>query len=962
MNKRLVITFLSLLLAVRVVAQTATLVEKVEAQPGKAIIAYEKYKLPNGLTIIVHEDHSDPLVHLMVSYHVGSARELPGKSGFAHFFEHMLFQGSEHVGDEEHFKIISNAGGEVNGNTTRDRTVYIQTFPSNFTETGLWMEADRMGFLLGAFTQKKFEIQRSTVKNEKDQRYTVPYGFLMEVKDQNLYPQTHPYSWPVIGYVDDLDRADSNDLRNFFLRWYGPNNATVIVSGDADAKQVVQWCEKYFGSFAPCPEVKKQRVAPVTIPETRFANYFDDKASVPVIYATWPAAAAYSNDEAALDVLSQLLGGGKSSLLYKRFVESELALQANAANNPMTAMNHELAGEFSITLAGYPMSDVNFLRRKMFGLVDSFDIIGFSDDDLERVKNDIVSNYYGVFESVESKASLLNEYNYMLEGKSFNIQDDIDRYRRVTREDVSRVYRRYLKNRGASVVIIEPNPRKYTDPNYQPTSYQSYNPNANLKPNTAEAEYAGLTYKRPVDDFDRAKMPIPSSAKPVTIPSLSREKLSNGVEIAVSQSTESPLVFMSFNIDGGHLLEGSTIKNGTAAMTAEMMSEGTASRSSEKISQELEKLGSSINFGAGATSSNITVACLRENLDKTMEILEDMLFHPAFPKTEFDRNKKQSLEQFNFIKNNRSQAASNAWSALMYSGTPLATMSSGMQKDVEKLTIEDLKAFHAKYYAPELTKVVVVGNVSREEAMKALSFLNNWKQTGVAAPALPNLPKWESNHIFMVDFPNSEQSEIRIGFNALPYDANGIYFRSTLMNFPLGGNFNSRINLNLREEKAWTYGSRAGFTPAYKSLPGNWVFGSSVRASATDSAIVEVVKEVNKFKQEGMTDEEFNFTRNSVLANQALEFESNMQKSGFIYNILNRNLPEDYTRQQEQVLKSITKDELNQLAAQNLNTDRMVILVVGDAATLKPKLEKLGYGKVQMLDAFGQGKWKMNSK
>jgi zinc protease len=598
----------------------------------------------------------------------------------------------------------------------------------------------------------------------------------------------------------------------------------------------------------------------------------------------------------------------------------------------------------------------------MFALVDSFDIIGFGDDDLERVKNDIVSSYYGVFESVESKASLINEYTYIQEGKAFNLQDDIDRYRRVTREDVLRVYRRYLKNRGASVVIIEPDPRKFTDPNFKPTSYQSVNPNANVKSTSADAEYAGLTYKRPVDAFDRALMPAATAAKPVTIPSLSREKLSNGLEIAVSQSTESPLVFMSFNIDGGHLLEGSIVKNGTASMTAEMMSEGTTSRSSEKISQELEKLGSSINFGAGNTGTNISVACLRENLDKTMEILEDMLFNPAFPKTEFDRNKKQSLEQFNFIKNNRSQAASNAWSALMNAGTPLATMASGMQKDVEKLTIADLKAFHAKYYAPELTKVVVVGNVSQEEAMKALSFLNKWKTTGAAAPAVPTLPKWESNHVFMVDFPNSEQSEIRIGFNALPYDASGEFFRSTLMNFPLGGNFNSRINLNLREEKAWTYGSRGGFTPAYKNLSGNWIFSSSVRASATDSAIVEVVKEINNFKQGGMTAEEFNFTRNSVLANQALEFESNMQKSGFIYNILNRNLPDDYTRQQEQVLKGITMDELNQLAAKYLSTDRMVILVVGDAATLKPRLEKLGYGKVQMLDAFGQGKWTMKGK
>ena len=960
--KKLSILLLVCLSAFGLYGQTAQLIEKVEAQPGKAIIPFEKYKLPNGLTIIVHEDHSDPIVHLMVSYHVGSARELPGKSGFAHFFEHMLFQGSEHVADEEHFKIISNAGGEVNGNTTRDRTVYIQTFPSNFTETGLWMEADRMGFFLGAFTQKKYEIQRSTVKNEKDERYSGPYGFLQEVKDQNLYPPNHPYSWPVIGYVDDLDRVDSNDLKNFFLRWYGPNNATIVVSGDADAKQVVQWCEKYFGSFNRCPEIKKQRVSPVIIPESRFATFYDGKASVPVIMASWPGPPVYTNDEPALDILSQLLGGGKSSPLYKRFVEAEIALQANASNNPMTNFNHELAGEFAITIAGYPMSDVNFLRKRMFAVVDSFDIIGFSDEDLERVKNDLISNFYGIFESVESKAAVLNEYNYLMEGKSFNIQDDIERYRRVTREDILRVYRRYIKAKGASVVIVEPDPRRYTDPNFKPKPYESFNPNAGLTNPALEAEYQGLKYVRPVDNFDRSVMPKAGPAKPVTIPALYKEKLSNGVEIAGAESFESPLVFMSFNIDGGHLVEGTTVKNGTANMTADMMGEGTKNRSGEQLSKDLEKLGSSIFFSAGTTSTNVSVSCLKENLDATMAILEDMLFNPAFPKTEFDRTKKQTLESFNFMKNQRGAATQNAWNALMNYGTPFGTMSTGMQKDVEKLTIEDLKAFHAKYYAPELTKIVVVGSVTKDEAIKALSFLNKWKPTGATFTAPAALPKWESNHIFMVDFPNSEQSDIRIGFNALPYDATGEFFRAQLLNFPLGGNFNSRINLNLREEKAWTYGSRGGFSGAYRNLTGNWTFGASVKAQATDSAIMEVVKEINKYKKDGMTQEEFEFTRNSILASQALDYESNGQKAGFIYNIINRNLPSDYTRLQEQILRDIKREELNALAGKLLNTDRMVILVVGDAATLKPKLEKLGYGKVQMLDAFGQGKWKVNAK
>ena len=266
----------------------ATLIEKVEAQEGKLVIPYEKYLLSNGLTLIVSEDHSDPVTHINVTYHVGSARETPGKSGFAHFFEHMLFQGSKHVADEEHFKIIKEYGGEVNGNTTRDRTVYVETFPSNFTETALWMEADRMGFFLEGFTQEKFENQRATVKNEKDQRYDVPYGFLMEVKDQELYPSDHPYSWSTIGFVDDLDRADSSDLKNFFLRWYAPNNACIIVVGDVNTKEVIDWTQKYFGGIPAGKKVRKKRLPPVRLTENKVKNYPDPNAYVPLTYITYP--------------------------------------------------------------------------------------------------------------------------------------------------------------------------------------------------------------------------------------------------------------------------------------------------------------------------------------------------------------------------------------------------------------------------------------------------------------------------------------------------------------------------------------------------------------------------------------------------------------------------------------------------------------------------------------------------
>ena len=237
------------------------LIEKVEAKDGQIIIPYEKWELPNGLTVIIHEDHSDPLAHVEVRYHVGSGRETAGKSGFAHFFEHMMFQGSDNVGDDEHFKIVSTVGGNMNGYTTSDNTVYFATVPSNSLETALWLEADRMGFLLDSVTQEKFEVQRKTVKNEKaENQINQPYGLSRELLGQTLYPPGHPYSWPVIGYVDDLDRADVDDLKNFFLRWYGPNNAILSVGGDVNTEEVLSLAMKYFGPVKRGPEVKKKRV------------------------------------------------------------------------------------------------------------------------------------------------------------------------------------------------------------------------------------------------------------------------------------------------------------------------------------------------------------------------------------------------------------------------------------------------------------------------------------------------------------------------------------------------------------------------------------------------------------------------------------------------------------------------------------------------------------------------------
>ena len=325
-----------------VVGQTK-LIEKVSRKGNELVISYEKYKLANGLTVVVHEDHSDPIVYVDVTYHVGSAREQEGRSGFAHFFEHMMFQGSEHVGDEQHFKMVSEAGGTLNGTTNLDRTNYFEVLPSNQLETALWLESDRMGFLLDSVTQKKFEVQRATVKNERGQNYdNRPYGLAGEKSSAALYPTTHPYSWLTIGYIEDLNRVDVNDLKKFFMRWYGPNNATLTVSGDVSTAQVLKLADKYFGSIVPGPEVKAQSFPAVIIDKDRYISYEDNIRS-PMLEFSFPTVPARDQDEAAIDILADVLGGGKSSVFYQNFVKSERALSARVEHP--TA---ELAGSIEI--------------------------------------------------------------------------------------------------------------------------------------------------------------------------------------------------------------------------------------------------------------------------------------------------------------------------------------------------------------------------------------------------------------------------------------------------------------------------------------------------------------------------------------------------------------------------------------------------------------------------------------
>lgn len=942
----------------------ATLIEKVEAQEGKLVIPYEKYLLSNGLTLIVSEDHSDPVTHINVTYHVGSARETPGKSGFAHFFEHMLFQGSKHVADEEHFKIIKEYGGEVNGNTTRDRTVYVETFPSNFTETALWMEADRMGFFLEGFTQEKFENQRATVKNEKDQRYDVPYGFLMEVKDQELYPSDHPYSWSTIGFVDDLDRADSSDLKNFFLRWYAPNNACIIVVGDVNTKEVIDWTQKYFGGIPAGKKVRKKRLPPVRLTENKVKNYPDPNAYVPLTYITYPGVPVAHKDEAALDMLAYLMGNTQSSILYKKFIDKELALQVQASNNPMSIINHELAGEFSFTLVGYPWSDMFKLKDQLMAILNDFENNNFTDEDLKRAKQNILSSLSNGFEVASNKANNISNFWYLdlksADGTMYTMEDLAKTIGSVSREDIMRVYRKYIKGKYSSTINIQPNkPAK----GEKAEKYQSYNPNASFQGSAALAlEYQGLRERVVKDNFDRSIRPEPKEVKPVTIPDVYNLTLSNDIKVMGTEYTETPRVLALLRMEGGRLFEdGKKIPWGTAELMTSSLEIGTANKTPEQLENELEKLGARISFSSSNTGLSVYIGCEKQHLDATLALANEMLSQPRWDEEEFKKIRKRVVQGAQSALNNRGSGMRNAWRRLMYEESPLGVYVGA--EDYDKISIDDCKKYFESYFKANNANLIFVGDLTKEEVKQKFAFLGNLPKSSDWNVPMPELAEeFKTSQIFGVQYTDAEQSDIMLSFRSLPYDYNSDFFKNTVMNFVLGGNFNSRLNLKIREDKGWTYGIRGGFSSSYKNMPGFYTVSAGVKAEATDSAINEVLWLMDDFRKNGITDEEFEFTKNALLASQALDFESLSKKAGFMAQMAYRNLPMNYTEQQLEILKSLTKEDLNALAKKYLTLENMVIVVAGDMVLLEDRLEELGLGKLQILEKDGSGKVKRYKK
>ena len=924
------------------------LIEKINKTDTDIIIPYEKYELSNGLTLILHEDHSDPLIHVDVTYHVGSAREEIKKSGFAHFFEHMMFQGSDNVADEAHFKIVTESGGTLNGSTNRDRTNYYQTVPNNQLESMLWLEADRMGFFLDAVTQEKFEIQRATVKNEKGQNYlNRPYGMWNEKAIAALYPYGHPYSWSTIGYLEDLDRATLNDLKNFFLRWYGPNNAAITIGGDINPKEVLSMVEKYFGSIPSGPEVEKMKLPLPEINSDRYISHIDNNIRFPSLMMTYPTIPHMHPDEAALDCLADILGMGQSSYLFKKFVETQKSIYASASH---PAAEH--AGEFTLRVLPYPGQTLAEFEIEIRNTLDEFDLEGVDEIDLIKFKAGRESDVINGLASVSGKVSQLANYQFMF-GNPNLIGQDLQRYLDITAADVMRVFHKYIKEKSSVIMSYLPNEEVL------PARADNFFNGLDTINSVEKIDDGKLIYQKAEDLFDRSIQPAAGPRPTLKVPEYWEASFENGLKIIGTANDEIPTTSLLLTLNGGHRLDAyDPSKSGLASLTAGMMNESTEKYSSEDIQEELRKLGSSIYVSSDEDGTYMSINTLNKYIDETLQLAEEILLHPAFKQKDFDRIYKQQLESVKAGQEDPSSIADDIYYQLIYGENHIYSISSnGSEETIANIKLDDVINFYNNYYSPNLSDLVIVGALNNQnliDLVDKLGFLHDWENKNVEIPKLPKTSTPEKLKIYFVDKPEAPQSEIRAGYvTDLTYTPTGDYFKSYLMNYTLGGAFNSRINLNLREDKGWTYGARSYFSASDE--PGSFSVYSGVLAAATDSAIYEIIQEIEGYREKGITDDELQFMKNSIGQREVLDYETPWQKSSFLRRIIHYDLGNSFIDDQSKLIASITKKELNVLAKKYLDLNQFYMVIVGDGVGNLKRLKKLGYELIE-LDAEGKQK------
>jgi zinc protease len=913
---------------------------------AKLSVDFEKYELANGLDVILHQDKSDPIVSLAVQYGVGSNREKTGRTGFAHLFEHMLFQESENVPQDQFFKKIQDAGGTLNGGTWKDGTIYYETVPNNAMEMMMWLESDRMGWFINTVTEPAFENQQEVVQNEKRQRVdNNPYGHTGWVIDKAIYPESHPYNWQVIGELADLQNATVADVREFYEKFYGPNNATLVLVGDFETEEAKAMIEKYFGEVKRGQDVPKLAPQRTTLTESKRLYHEDNFATTAQLNMVWPTLEQYTDDAYALDVLAELFSRGKKAPLYK-VLEKEKGLSSSYYSYNGSA---ELAGVFRLSVTandGESLKDVEAGVNEAFAL---FEKEGITDRDIARVKAGLETGFYNGISSVQGKAFQLASYNVFAGSPSF-IETDIENIQKVTKDDVMRVYNTYIK--AMPFVMTSFVPKGKIDliaDNSIKAEVVEEKIVENIQKETTE-EATEEVAKTP-SVFDRSIEPLQGEAPVLSVPNSWKEELANGMKVYGIEQNEIPTVNFSLVMEGGHLLDNMD-KNGVANLITSIMMEGTANKTPQELQEEIEMLGANMNMYTTRESIVIQVNTLARNYEATLALVEEVLTQPRWDLEEFGRIKTATINRVKRSSANPNAVAGRVFNKLLYGQDHIfAYPTSGTVASIEAISMEDVKAFYAANFSPSVSKFHIVGQIEKAKAMAGLRALEkNWAAKEVSIPAYPIANNRDKSSVYFVDIPGSKQSVIQIGNISMARD-DADFYSAEVMNYALGGAFNGVVNTILREEKGYTYGARTGFGGS--KIPGTFRATSSVRTNTTGESVSIFRDEINKYK-DGISQEDLDFTKNALIKSNARRFETQFALLGMLQEMSTYGLDSNYIEGEETTARNMTLDSHKALANKYLDPSKMAYLIVGDAESQYTQFRDMGFDEVLLLDKEGE--------
>ncbi len=910
-------------------AQAAT------AKAGQAsqfpTIKYEKFKLKNGLEVILSEDHRLPLVAVDLWYHVGPANEKAGRTGFAHLFEHMMFQGSKHVKANEHFRLLESAGAtDVNGTTDFDRTNYFETLPANQLELGLWLESDRMGWLLDNLNGRNLANQRDVVRNERREGESQPYELVEEGMFHELFPKTHPYYADVIGSHADIESAELNDVRDFFKTYYAPNNASVAIVGDFDPKTIKAQVEKYFGPIPAGPPVPK--IDAVTPPITKERRaVITDKVQLPRVYMAWLTPAFFKPGDAELDLLALALAGGKSSRLYKKLVyEKQIAQDVRAAQQSLM-----LGSIFQIIATAKPGVKPEELEKAIEEELAAVQKDGITQAELERARNTTETRKIQGLQRLGGfggKADTLDLYNHYL-GDPGYLPKDLARYANATLESVKKQAETLTAN-SRVVVYGVPGEKVVNDVPKRP------------QPESTEAMAGG-----PGNDAWRATPPKPETMKTPQLPVPKQFKLANGMSVYLVEQHNLPVVTAQLSV-----LRGSEAnppeRAGLASFTAMLLNEGTEKRTSPQLADDIAQIGATLAANSTADATQVSGGALTTNADKLFELMSDVSIHSAFRPEEIERVRKRRLTALIQQDDQPQAVAQRVLLREVYGEkSPYGYLETGTPESTKETTREDLLKFYKSGFAPQDSALVVAGDVSEAE-LKSLAkkYFGGWTGQATASKA-PQVENTLKRRIVIVDKPNSPQSALRIGQVGLQRNSPD-YAPVLVMNDILGGLFSSRINLNLREAHGYTYGAFSFFQ--FRRGTGPFVIGSMIRTDVTAPAVREVFNEVTKFRDGQVTPQELSMAKESNVRGLTADFETTLQTARTISNLFVYNLPPDYYRTLPSKIEGVTVADVHKMAEKYVAPERMVVVVTGDRAKIEDGLKKLDLGTVEAQDTEGK--------